>query len=313
MRTAWLALTIVAGASGAAGAQNAQPLGSVAAGDAEVTTGAQAVVPVASGMRKLAGASTITANAGRNAQVSLARGGDVLVCQTSVLHATPAGDALVLALDRGAMEIHRKTGSGDVVMTPDMRISPAEAGPLDLRVRVTFNGDTCLENRGHKAPPLNITDAFGETSYLLKPGQHVMFEHGSLREVVDRETTPCGCPPAEKPGIPIADALLNGGRGKITPQQAEAAHPFPAAESDGLAAPAPAAAETPGSTHVQIATTLTFDPSAAAAVAPTPSAAAATPATTVPAGVAEPAPAPAHEKTRPLHGIGRFFKRIFAR
>ena len=236
MRGSWLAMTILTGCGslhcGCVYAQSPQPLGSVAAADAEVTTGAPGVVPVAGGVAKLAGASTITANPGRNAQVSLARGGDVLVCQTSVLHATPAGDALVLALDRGAMEIHRKTLSTDVVMTPDMRISPAEAGPLDLRLRVTFNGDTCIENRGRKAPPLNVTDAFGETTYQLKPGQHVMFEHGSLREVVDRETTPCGCPPAEKPGVSIADALLNGGRsdsgaGKITPEQAAAAHPFP--------------------------------------------------------------------------------------
>ena len=314
MRGSWLAMTILIGCGslhrGYVYSQTPQPLGSVAAADAEVTTAAPGVVPVAGGVAKLAGASTITANPGRNAQVSLARGGDVLVCQTSVLHATPAGDALVLALDRGAMEIHRRALSTDVVMTPDMRISPAEAGSLDLRLRVTFNGDTCIENRGHKAPPLNITDAFGETTYQLKPGQHVMFEHGSLREVVDRETTPCGCPPPEKPGVSLADALLNGGRsdsgqGKITPQQAAAAHPFPTAVSDGLAPPTPVPAETPAEgTHVQIATTLTFDPNAAAAAGPVP--------TTVPAAKAAAQPAPTPEKTGPFHAIGHFFKRVFA-
>jgi hypothetical protein len=179
-----------------------------------------------------------------------------------------------------------------------MRLSMAGAGELDLRMRVTRNGDTCIENRGRKAPTLNITDAFGEASYQLKPGQHVLFEHGSLREVVDRETTPCGCPALEKPGISIADAVV---RGRMTPQQAAAAQPFPAAVSEGLAAPASAPPEpADGSTHVQIASTLTFDPNAPPP-APTPSAAA--------SAAAAPTPEPA--KGGPFRAVGRFFKRIF--
>ena len=286
-------------------AQNV-PLGSVPIADAEVQTTLSGATSVAAGKAALVGPSTVTAKAGHNAEVSLARGGGVLVCQTSILHATPSGPALVLALDRGAMEIHLNASASDVVMTPDMRISLSEAGPLDLRMRVTFNGDTCVENRGRKAPALNITDAFGEASYQVKPGQHVMFEHGNLREVVDRETTPCGCPPEEKQGTSIADALLSGG--KVTPAQAAAAaNPFPAAQSDGLAAP-PAVPETPGSVqHTQIATTLTFDPNAPAA------APAAGVATIVPNSAnTAPAPARTSAKAGPFSAIGRFFKRIFA-
>ncbi len=292
---AWLALTIVMAGSSL---QAQTPLGTVDVADADVTT-AQGAMPVASGRAKLAGSSTITAKEGRNAQVSLARGGEVLVCQTSVLHATPAADSLLLALDRGAMEIHMKAAANDVVMTPDMRLSMGGAGDLDLRMRVTRNGDTCIENRGRKAPTLNITDAFGEASYQVKPGQHVLFEHGNLREVVDRETTPCGCPPLEKPGVSVADAILSGG--KTTPKQTAAAQPFPAAVSEGLAQPAPLAPDSPpGATHTQIATTLTFDPSA-----PPPASAPATPPATAPT----PAPQPA--KGGPFRAVGRFFKRIF--
>jgi len=292
----WLALTMTIGAASAL-AQNPQPLGTVAIADADVTTGTQGAVPVSSAVAKLAGVSTITAKEGHNAELSLARGGDVLVCQTSVLHATPANDSLLLALDRGAMEIHMKAAASDVVMTPDMRMTVSGPGELDLRMRVTFNGDTCVENRGRKAPALNITDAFGEASYQVKPGQHVLFEHGSLREVVDRETTPCGCPPIEKSGVSIAEAALRGG--KVTLQQTAAAQPFPAAQSEGLAAPASAPPETPGTTHVQIATTLTFDPNAPPPKPP--------PATTAPAPAAQ---APA--KGGPFRAVGRFFKRIFA-
>ena len=42
--------------------------------------------------------------------------------------------------------------------------------------------------------------------YELAPDQHVLFEHGSLREVVDHETSPCGCP--EPKGMSVADALV---------------------------------------------------------------------------------------------------------
>ena len=296
MRRSWLALTMAVAWTGAI-AQNTQPLGTVAIADAEVTTNTQSAVPVSSAVATLAGSSNITAKEGHNAELSLARGGDVLVCQTSVLHATPANDSLLLALDRGAMEIHMKAAASDVVMTPDMRMTISGPGELDLRMRVTFNGDTCIENRGHKAPALNITDAFGEASYQVKPGQHVLFEHGSLREVVDRETTPCGCPPIEKSGVSIAEAALRGG--KVTLQQTAAAQPFPAAQSEGLAAPASAPPETPGTTHVQIATTLTFDPNA-----PPP---APVPAATAPAPAAQ---APA--RGGPFRVVGRFFKRIFA-
>ena len=300
MRGVWLATAMMM--CGADALAQTQPLGSVPIADAEVQTTLSGATPVSAGNATLVGASTVTAKPGRNAEMTLARGGGVLVCQTSTLHATPSGKLLVLALDRGALEMHFDAAAGDTLMTPDMRITLTEAGPLDVRMRVTFNGDTCVENRGRKAPSLTITDAFGDASYQVKPNQHVMFEHGSLREVVDRETTPCGCPPEEKPGASVADAILSGG--KLTPAQAAAAgNPFPAAQSDGLAAPA-AVAETSGAIHTEISTTLAFDANAPAA-----------PQTSVPTIVPNSAtePQPAPRKAGAFSAIGRFFKRIFAR
>ena len=138
------------------------------------------------------------------------------------------------------MELTMKARLGDVVVTPDLVLAMDQAGPLNLEMRVTTNGDTCVENRGSGAPLLKITDAFGEATYELKAGQHVLFEHGSLHEVVDAETTPCGCPPDEPKTVALADALLSGGTttGPVTPAQAAQAHPFPAAVSEGLANPA---------------------------------------------------------------------------
>jgi hypothetical protein len=309
MKSGWLVAIGLLGASAAGYSQTApKPFGSVAVDDAAVTGAPQGALQLASGRTQLTGAATVTAKPGRNADVALARGGSVLVCQTTALHLTSSNDnSLLLALDRGAMEIRMKGSVSDVVMTPDLRFTLSAAGPLDLQMRVTFNGDTCVENRGHKAPALSITDAFGETAYLLKPGQHVMFEHGNLRTVMDRETTPCGCPPADKQdkaGVSLAEALVRGGQNTpVTPQQAAELHPFPAAQSDGLAAPAPAVPETPGERHVQVASTLAFDPNA-----PGDAQIAAAPAEPV-----APAPPKAKPKGGPFGAVGRFFKHLFAR
>jgi hypothetical protein len=313
MKAGWLAVALVAAA---ARGQNAKPVGTVSAADASVSgpaSGQPGVIQMVGGKSIVAGGATVTARAGHNAEVALHRGGSVLVCQTTALHMTPSADnSLLLALDRGAMEVRMKAGAGDVIMTPDLRFTTAGAGPLDLQMRVTFNGDTCVDNRGRKAPQLNISDSFGELSYLLKPGQHVMFEHGSLRTVEDRETTPCGCPPEEKQpaGLSLADALLTGGKSTpMTPQQAAAAHPFPTAVSDGLApAAAPATPEAPDVRHVEVAGTLAFDP---AEGRPATSADSSAPvAAPVPA---QSAPAPTQPKSNPFSAIGRFFKRIFVR
>jgi len=307
MKSGWVVAIGLLGANAAACCQTmVKPLGSVGVDQAAVVGAPNTAFQLVGGRAQLAGTATVTAKPGRNADVTLQRGGGVLVCQTTALHMTESLDeSLLLALDRGAMEIRMKAKATDVVMTPDLRFTMGSTGELDLRMRVTVNGDTCVENRGRKAPALNITDSFGETAYLLKPGQHVMFEHGSLRAVMDRETTPCGCPPEEKPGMSLADALLRGGQNTpITPEQSAAIHPFPTAQSDGLAAPPPAAPETPGERHVQVASTIAFDPTGgegAATEVPAPVVAAAAP------------PPPPQQKHNPFAAIGRFFKRLFVR
>ncbi len=323
MRWAAAALTGVALCSGVgargANAQTAERLGSVAVADATVG-GAQATLVDATGGRwPIDAGSTVIAKPDRNAAISLTHGGSVLVCQTTSIRLSGTDDALALSLDRGAIEIHTRSDKNGVIQTPDIRVTVAGDGPLDLRMRVVFNGDTCVENRGHRAPQLNVTDAFGETSYLLKPGQHVMFEHGDLKTVMDRETTPCGCPPGPKQPkeLTIADAALtNASTQPKKAAAAAAANPFPEAASDGLAAPADGQPEKVGERHVQVATTLTYDPSAAdrPAQSGAPAAASPEPPTALQAAVPAPAPAPPQpEKRGPLHAIGHFFKKLFVR
>lgn len=291
-------------------AQTPQPIGTVGTQDATVA----GALEVSNGRAILVGNTTVTAR-DRVAEIELKRGGTVRVCATSGLHVTAGKSAdetatapLMLALDRGAIEVQMAATAHDVVTTPDLRFTMQGEGPLDLQLRVTRNGDTCVENRGAKAPVLNVADQFGEATYELKAGQHVLFEHGSLKEVVDHESSACGCPPA--PTMTVADALIGpAAPGAATDKTAAEQHPFPAAVSAGLA-PATVPQASVGTVHTQVSTALSSsedspEPNAAkgavAGDAKSPASAQAAP----------PAPAPAKSSKNPFRAVGRFFRHIF--
>jgi hypothetical protein len=301
------------------------PIGSVSVQDATVTGAASTVNDRA----MLVGNGTVTATS-KVAYVQLNRGGSVKVCATSGVHltagvpspadpsaaaATPANAAgspvaqpvaasapiapLMVALDRGALELRMATIPSDVLMTPDLKIAFSEAGQLDLRIRVTRNGDTCVENRVAgftRHPTLRVGSLFGDESYNVMPGQHVLFERGSLREVVDNETSPCGCPDQAPPPVAIAQGEISLKPGeKVSSTQAAVLHPFPAAVSQGLA-PAPEVPQAPaGVVHAQVSTTLVYSGDASGTAA----------------GKDTAAKPPAPQKTGFFHSIGRFFKRAF--
>jgi hypothetical protein len=115
-----------------------------------------------------------------------------------------------------------------------------------------------------------------------------MFQHGSLREVVDHENEPCGCPP---------------------PADAAHGNEFPLAQSEGLA-PLPKAAPPvvqSGNASAKPLETLAYNGAEHA----TQSVADPTPIT--PSAVAsQPATPPAVQKKKGfLASVGRFFRRIF--
>ena len=273
-----------------------QLIGYVSTRDADVT-GASDVMD---GHAVLSGAAGVTAK-DHTAPITLGRGGTVRVCQTSVLRLTESKAAaqraapLLLSLDRGAIEVEMAATVSDAIMTPDLRFALRDPGPLDLRLRVSRNGDTCVENRGPLAPTLAVSDPFGEAMYELLPGQHVLFEHASLREVVDHESVPCGCPE----GMSVADALLAPGAGAAAATPAQ--HPFPAAISEGLAPEADVPQAPPGQVHSQVTDSLSYSaqPAAPASLA-------------APAAAPSPAPAAAPPPPRDLvHVVGHFFRRLF--
>ena len=319
--------------SGVALAQQ-PPIGTVGVQDANVT----GALEIANGRAVLVGSTSVTAK-DRTAEIALGRGGKVLVCATSGLHLTSNKAAqttqpLMLALDRGAIEVQTATTASDVILTPDLRLSIQGAGPLDLRLRVAKNGDTCVESRGANAPTLHISDQFGEASYDVHSGQHVMFEHASLKEVVDSESSPCGCPPV--PVVSVADAGVTSSTpavpgSVVATKQAEAQHPFPAAISQGLAPNSEVPAAPAGVVHTQVATTLSYDATAKSqasgnSAGSSPEASSANPASTgsgttpnaatsAPATVRAEVPPPpaAPSGTHIARSIGRFFKRLFGK
>src|SRR5712672_1000953 len=119
-------------------AQAQQSIGNVGVQDATVA----GALEVSNGRAILVGNATVTAR-DRVADIVLNRGGMVKVCATSGLHLTTgksaegtAGAPLMLALDRGAIEVQMVATTRDVVMTPDLRFTMRSDGPLDLQLRV---------------------------------------------------------------------------------------------------------------------------------------------------------------------------------
>ncbi len=271
-------------------------IGTVSTAGAQV----QGNVSVSNGKATLQNSATVSAGSGPS-DVALSRGGTVRVCAGSVAAlsrsnaTTSAGTPLLIALERGAMEVQTRTLRTDAVLTPDLRLEFSGVAPLDLRLRVNPAGDTCVENLGRDAPILHVTEQFSGAGYLVKAGQRVLFEHGSVREVVDRQRFGCGCP------------------------RPNAKDDFPEAVSAGMTQPAIPAVPA-GQTHVQVSTAIQYDGNTqtasgppnpdgsmpATAAAPTSGSASgppvATPSTPVPVAAAG---------SNPFRAIGRFFRRLF--
>jgi hypothetical protein len=295
----------------------------------------------------LGNGSAITAGT-QTVNIALTRGGQLRLCSTTQVHLShdrtidaPDSSALMMALDRGAIETDYDTGKySDVLLTPDLRILISPPGHADIRVRVNARGDTCIDNHGAQAPYITVTSQFDGGLYRLRPDQHVTFERGSLHDVIDTEREPCGCPAP----VSVADAgtaspnAADPGKRVGGPSSTPADTTFPLAESEGLAPPPPPPTEPvakPGEVHVQVSVPLTYNgeaPPAASGNASGSSAAAAPPtnATTpkprpasaantqtaiaqAPVVLPEPATKQTPAKNEPgfLHRVGHFLSRIF--
>jgi hypothetical protein len=283
--------------------------------------------------RAIVGNNTSIGAGDATAQVALTRGGNLNVCASTKIHlstdTTTPGSGLMIALDHGALEAHYTPGQySDVLLTPDLRIIISAPGQADLSIRVNNQGDTCIDNHGDHAPYVLATSLTGDGAYRVQPNQRVLFEHGSLSDVVDNEQEPCGCPPAQP--LSVASTGATGANPaqpgeKVAPANDTAAHnPFPLAESEGLQPP-PATPTTPavppGTPHVEVSAPLAYDANHPNALPPTPASGAgatgSSSATPVPTSAihtqtAQTPPPLARPKSSGFFGhIGHFFKRLF--
>ncbi len=319
-----------------------QPIGRTSATEVQVS----GAVDISHGETILRNGSQITAGE-QAVKIILLRGGSLRLCSTSSVHLAkdrsiddPASSALMMALDRGAIEASYVVGKySDVLLTPDLRILISGPGQADLSIRVNPKGDTCVDNHGADAPYVTVTSQLEGGAYRVMPDQRVNFEHGSLNEVVDHEPEPCGCPP-----MPVTSVASTGATGANPappgkrvggPSSTPADTAFPLAQSEGLAPPpTPATPVVPaGQTHAQVTVPLTYNgenPAATPAVPP----ASATPAPATPASpppstsqpqvasapaalpevvAAPPPPNRSSGNSGVFHRIGRFFSRIFGK
>lgn len=247
---------------GRTGAQALQGNGVQLAGD----------VRVANGEMQLGNGSSITAGT-ETVPITLTRGGELQLCASTSVHLSrdrsidaPDASGLMLALDRGAIEAHYPTGKySDVLLTPDLRILISGPGDADIAIRVSRQGDTCIDNRGPNAPYITVSSQLEGGIYRVQPGQHVSFQHGSLREVVDTEHEPCGCPTpvsVAEAGTPGAASPAAPGHPVGGPSSTAADTAFPLAVSEGLS-PTPLPPTTPvaapGEVHAQVTVPLHYN------------------------------------------------------
>ena len=229
----------------------------------------------------------------RTTEVTLPHRGVLRVCAATTVKlaadsSVPAGETpgLMMALEHGAVELSFATArNADILLTPDFRILIGAPGAAEVKVRLGPHGDTCVDNAGGTTPYVLVTSVFDSGDYRVLPGQRVMFQHGSLREVVDNEKEPCGCPPAPQGG-----------------------NEFPLAQSEGLAPLPKAAPNAIGTGTAQTAPIepLVYKASAAPPVADATSASAAATPSAGQTGQATPPKKPGF-----FGKVGRFFRRLF--
>lgn len=270
------------------------PLDSRMPGSAASVTGALQVA----GGRALITANGTVISGTTTTEVSLPDRGTLRVCASTEIKLAadsnvPAGESpgLMMAMDHGAIEASFATGrNADILLTPDFRILIGGPGSANVKVRLAQGGDTCVDNPGSNAPYVLVTSVFDGSIYRVQPGQRVMFQHGSLREVVDQEKESCGCPPAP--------SEMKG-------------NDFPLALSEGLApAPAPKPTSAPKSAKSAQPTLPLVYNADKAATAATPQPPTAPP---VSAPAAPPTQTETAQNKKPnfFTRVGHFFRRIF--
>ncbi len=175
----------------AASGQQAQPIGQLFASDASVKG---SVMLAGSGTSVLSG-SSIEAGT-QAATLKLDRGGSLLVCEGTKLAITSSqnGRQLLLSLNSGNLELDYPLGTeADTLLTPDVRLLLPGPGTVHVAVRVSPNGDTCVQSLPWNAAAVVVSESMGDATYQVKPDEAVIFKGGHLQQASASKSN-CGCP-----------------------------------------------------------------------------------------------------------------------
>jgi hypothetical protein len=218
-------------------AEAQQTLGELYATDARVKG---AVVLAGSGTSVLSG-SSIAAGA-QNATLKLERGGSLLVCSGTNLSvsASQNGRELMFSLNSGNLEMNYPLGAAaDTLLTPDLRLLLPGPGTIHVAVRVTAQGDTCVQSLPWNVASIVISETMGDATYQVKPDEAVLFKGGHLSEAAATKQN-CGCPVSQPT------------------QVAKAAPPPPPPAESKPTQPAPKPAPVDQDVHIAVSAPLVF-------------------------------------------------------
>ena len=135
-----------------------QSIGELYATDASVKG---SVILAGSGTSVLSG-SSIQAGA-QAATLKLDRGGSVLVCEGTKLtvNVSQNGRELLFSLNTGNLELNYSLGTeADTLLTPDLRLMLPGPGTVHVAVRVTPQGDTCVQSLPWNVSAITLSETF---------------------------------------------------------------------------------------------------------------------------------------------------------
>ncbi len=203
-----------------------QAIGELYATDASVKG---SVILAGSGTSVLSG-SSIQAGA-QAATLKLERGGSLLVCEGTKLSltASQSGRELLLSLNSGNLELDYPLGAeADTVLTPDLRLLLPGPGTVHVAVRITPQGDTCVQSLPWNVAAIVVSETMGDATYQVKPDEAVLFKGGHLADASGYRGN-CGCPKSQ-PAPTIVAKAAPPPPAPIPPKPAQPAPPAPSPE-----------------------------------------------------------------------------------
>ena len=186
---------------GSAAAQ--QAIGELYAADASVKG---SVILAGSGTSVLSG-SSIQAGA-QAATLKLERGGNLLVCEGTKLSitASQSGREMLFSLNSGNVEMNYPLGAeADTLLTPDLRLLMPGPGTVHVAVRVSAQGDTCVQSLPGNVAAIVVSETMGDATYQVKPDEAVLFKTGHLGQASSSRQN-CGCPASPPVPTQVAKA-----------------------------------------------------------------------------------------------------------